>query len=329
MRHGSRIAASPPGSGTGSRWAIRSNETRSQRRSSPPQSVPSVPIPVPSRTTASASPVSPCSARQAAAWAWWCCTSTSGQPLLAGPLRRQVLGMKVARDRRGLDTEHVEVEREVGAERAVGGLAVEIAEVRGEEGLGAAGDAERALQLGPRGDDRRRRRDGERQRPRRVAPRASHRERGADDRVLAAAMDRPVVGEERIGDLAQPAAGVLVVDRDRLVGAVAARQHERPADLVTEEVVERGVGQHQRRATASPLRPMGQQGRRPGPGRARSGVRAPCEERVLCGRQLGELVRSGGHHRERLLLAELPARAGGRRPPRRSRRRRGGSRRAP
>src|ERR671935_118712 len=42
-RHGSRIAASPPGSGTGSRCATRSNSRRSQRRSSPPQSVPSVP----------------------------------------------------------------------------------------------------------------------------------------------------------------------------------------------------------------------------------------------------------------------------------------------
>ena len=53
------------------------------------------------------------------------------------------------------DVEHVEVEREVGAERRVGGLAVEIAEVRGEECLGVARDAERALQLGPDRDDRR------------------------------------------------------------------------------------------------------------------------------------------------------------------------------
>ena len=38
--------------------------------------------------------------------------------------------MEVARDRCGLDTEHVEVEDEIRAEREVGGLAVEVAEVR-------------------------------------------------------------------------------------------------------------------------------------------------------------------------------------------------------
>ena len=42
---------------------------RSQRRSSPPQSVPSVPYPVPSKTSASAGSDTPCSARQAAACA--------------------------------------------------------------------------------------------------------------------------------------------------------------------------------------------------------------------------------------------------------------------
>ena len=42
-RHGSRIAASPPGSGIASRCATRSNSARSHRSSSPPHSVPSVP----------------------------------------------------------------------------------------------------------------------------------------------------------------------------------------------------------------------------------------------------------------------------------------------
>ncbi len=58
--------------------------------------------------------------------------------------------MEVAGDRRRLDAEHVEVELEIGTEREIGGLAVEIAEVGREERLAAAGDAERALQLGPR-----------------------------------------------------------------------------------------------------------------------------------------------------------------------------------
>ena len=96
-----------------------------------------------------------------------------------------------------------------------------------EERLAAARDAERALQLGA---------DGERAaappRPaaaarRRVAARAADRERRAHDRVLAAAVDRPVVGEERVGDPAEPLAGLVVVERDRLVRAVAARHHER------------------------------------------------------------------------------------------------------
>ena len=48
-----------------------------------------------------------------------------------------------------LDVEHGEVEVEIGAERLVGELGVEVAEMRREERLAAAGDAERALQLGP------------------------------------------------------------------------------------------------------------------------------------------------------------------------------------
>ena len=84
------------------------------------------------------------------------------QPLLVRPRRREVAGMQVARDRGRLDAEHVEVEREVGAEGAVGGLGVEVAEVRREERVGAAHDAERALQLRPGRDDRHRRGDGQR-----------------------------------------------------------------------------------------------------------------------------------------------------------------------
>ena len=50
--------------------------------------------------------------------------------LVVGPTRRQVVGVEIAGDEGGLDAEHVEVEREVGAERGVGGLAVEVAEMR-------------------------------------------------------------------------------------------------------------------------------------------------------------------------------------------------------
>jgi len=43
MRQGSRMAAAPPGIGTGSKCPSRSNPARSARSSSPPQMVPSVP----------------------------------------------------------------------------------------------------------------------------------------------------------------------------------------------------------------------------------------------------------------------------------------------
>ena len=43
IRHGSRIARSPPGRRTGHRWAARSNPSSPPASSSPPQTVPSVP----------------------------------------------------------------------------------------------------------------------------------------------------------------------------------------------------------------------------------------------------------------------------------------------
>ena len=51
------------------------------------------------------------------------------------PLRREVLRVEVVRDESGLDAEHREVQREVGTEGAVGGLRVEVAEMRREERL--------------------------------------------------------------------------------------------------------------------------------------------------------------------------------------------------
>ena len=162
--------------------------------------------------------------------------------------------MEVVRDDVELDVEHREVEREVGAEGAVGRLGVEVAEVRREERLAAARDAERALQLGARGDDR----PGgarERQRGGRVPARAAERERGAHDGVLAAAVDRPVVREEGVGDPAEPRPRLVVVEGDRLVGEVPARQHERAAEVGREQVVERRVREHDAEPRASRARP--------------------------------------------------------------------------
>ena len=69
--------------------------------------------------------------------------------LLERPLRRQVLGVQVVRDDLGLDLEHRQIELEIGAERAVRELGVEVAEMRREERLVAARDAERAFNSAP------------------------------------------------------------------------------------------------------------------------------------------------------------------------------------
>ena len=68
--------------------------------------------------------------------------------------------------------------------------------------------------------------------------------RRADDRVLAAPVDRTVVAEERVGDPAEPLARLVVVVGDRLVRAVAARHHERSAEVGEQQVVERRVREH-------------------------------------------------------------------------------------
>jgi hypothetical protein len=75
------------------------------------------------------------------------------QFLLVRPRGREVTGMQIARHGRRPHAEHLDVEPEVGAEGLVRGVGVEIAEMRREERVATADDAERALQLGARGDN--------------------------------------------------------------------------------------------------------------------------------------------------------------------------------
>ena len=112
-----------------------------------------------------------------------------------------------------------------------------------EERLAAACDAKRVLQLGADGDDRAVA-GVERQRERRVPARPPDREGGANDGVLAPAVDRPIVCEEGIGDPVQPRPSLAVLERDRLIGDVSARQHERTAEIGREQVVEGRVREH-------------------------------------------------------------------------------------
>ena len=68
--------------------------------------------------------------------------------LVERPLRRQVLRVEIVGDGVGLHGEHVHVELEIVAKGPERELRVEVAEMRREEGLVAAGDAEGPLQLG-------------------------------------------------------------------------------------------------------------------------------------------------------------------------------------
>ncbi len=159
--------------------------------------------------------------------------------LLERPLGREVLGVEVVGDDLGLDREHAQDELEIGAERPVCLLRVEIPEMSRQECLSPARDAERPLQLGARSDDRLLRGDWERERRGCVAARPPDRKSGTNHRVFAATVDGAVVAQKRIRDFAEPAARVVVVECDGLVGAVSARQHEWALDLGLEEMVER------------------------------------------------------------------------------------------
>jgi hypothetical protein len=59
------------------------------------------------------------------------------------------------------------------------------------------------------------------------------------------------VCEKEIGDIGEPLAGLAVFVGDRLVGAIAARHHERSAEVRDQQMVQRRVRQHE----AEPRRP--------------------------------------------------------------------------
>ena len=77
------------------------------------------------------------------------------QLLSARPLAGEVVGMEIAGQKLRLDSEHRQVELQIGPEGAVGQFGIEVAEVRREKGLVAADDAEGALELGARCQQRR------------------------------------------------------------------------------------------------------------------------------------------------------------------------------
>ena len=154
---------------------------------------------------------------------------------------------------------------------------------------------------------------------------------GPHDRVVAADVDRPVVGEQPVDHAAQPAGRVLVVVRDRLVAQVPAGHHQRPADVGQQEVVERAVRQQQaevRQAGRHAVDDLaaGAAGREDD-GTARRGQRGPGRRRR--GRTAGRPP-PGRRPSPRTACRRAPCAGAARPPPRRRwRRPRGGSRRCP
>ena len=181
----------------------------------------------------------------------------------------------------------------------------------GDPGARVPREAERRLQLGAAGEDRRRGAPRQRQARRHVAARAAQQHRAPvgdpDHRVVGAGADRPVVEQDLVGDPGEPRLRVAVLERDRLVGDVARGHHERHAEVGEQQVVQRRVGEHQPELARA--RGDGRRDRRAVPPRRehdRPLARAQQPQRLVA--QLDEARRGRDvpdHQRERLLLAVL------------------------
>ena len=66
----------------------------------------------------------------------------------------------------------------------------------------------------------------------------------AHDGVVHVPDDGAVVDEEQIGDAAEAFEGFVLVGADRLVAQVAARGHDGEPERRQEQVMQRGVGEH-------------------------------------------------------------------------------------
>ena len=112
------------------------------------------------------------------------------------------------------------------------------------------------------------------------------------------------MGQERVGDLAEPSPGLVVLVCDRLVRAIAARHHQSATELREQEMVERRVRQHH----PEPRR-LGRDRRRDRsigtPPDEHDRPLARVEESCLVLVEVCQPLGLVGHHRERLVLAEL------------------------
>ena len=123
--------------------------------------------------------------------------------------------------------------------------------------------------------------------------------------------------EERVRDPAEPLHHLAVPVHDRLVRDVTAGQHDRPADGREQQVVQRGVRQHQPELPVPGGDRRGDRVRRGGRGQQHD---RPAAAGQQAGGGLVHLAQPprgrhvGHHHGERLVLAVLarPQRRGGR-----------------
>jgi hypothetical protein len=163
-------------------------------------------------------------------------------------LGRQVLGVQVVGDHLGLDREQASEVPDPLGEGAEGLVVLQIADVMGDEGVAALGQAEGVLELGPAGQDVPRERPGQPERLGREPPRASQGQLAPPERphhrVVGPDVDRAVVDQEPVGDPPEPLQRLVVPVGDRLVGHVPAGQHDRASHLGQQQVVQRRVRQH-------------------------------------------------------------------------------------
>ncbi len=256
------------------------------------------------------------------------------QAEIVGHLGRQVLGVEVVGHRLRLDVVEVAEVVDRLEERLVRGEVLEIADVMARHDVLLARHGHRALELGAHGEDRTGRGTREANGGRRQAPRPTEHldppGDGPHHRVVAADVDRTVVGEQSVDQRAESLDRVLVGVGDGLVAQVAAGHHERTSDGREQEVVQRGVREHepqlarpgghaggQRTVGRPPPAPpagsgsTGPRGRRHRGSRARGRTpRRPPSQRTACRRGA-----CGGAVRRRLAPTWHRPRGGSRRSP--------------
>ncbi len=124
---------------------------------------------------------------------------------------------------------------------------VEFADMRRDHGARAPGEADRVLHVAAERQNRFGQRRGQFQFQWRDAASQTQRTRlvGNDPihRIVGGAHDGTVVVQERIGEMAQAALRFMLVGQHRLAGEVARGRHQRSAEVVQQQGMQRRVGQ--------------------------------------------------------------------------------------